>query len=212
MAKESKKIRDDLQNKYKFLRAGPIEQDLMSFGFDCGDGWLPILEDLFMKIDDVVKRDNLTEFKVVQVKEKFGGLRVYVRGGNAEITALINGAEETAAETCEDCGNTPAQRRSVHGYVRTQCSKCHAVSNWEDVVSARIIDYLEFEVTFADGLTGKVRILPSFLFGVFEKLKDPVFFNQIQVTNGFVTWPGELDLAPDAMYDAIKKDGEWIIQ
>jgi len=83
--------------------------------------------------------------------------------------------------------------------------------SWADVVSVRIIDHLEFEVTFADGLIGKVRILPSFLFGVFEKLKDPAFFNQIQVTNGFVTWPGELDLVPDAMYDAIKQHGEWIL-
>jgi len=38
---------------------------------------------------------------------------------------------------------------------------------WEDVVSVRVIAHLEFEVTFTDGLTGKVRILPTHLFGVF---------------------------------------------
>ncbi|TAN43433.1 MAG: DUF2442 domain-containing protein [Nitrospirae bacterium] len=81
-----------------------------------------------------------------------------------------------------------------------------------DVVSARIIDHLEFAVTFADGLTGNVRMLPSHLFGVFEKLKDPAVFNQLQVTDGFVSWPGEIDLAPDAMYQAIKQHGELILQ
>lgn len=81
-----------------------------------------------------------------------------------------------------------------------------------DVVSAGVIDHLEFAVTFADGLTGKVRMLPSHLFGVFEKLKDPVVFNQLQVTDGFVSWPGEIDLAPDAMYQAIKQHGEMVLQ
>jgi len=78
-----------------------------------------------------------------------------------------------------------------------------------DVISATIVDHLEFTVTFADGLTGRVRMLPSHLFGVFEKLKDPAVFNQLQVSNGFVSWPDEIDLAPDAMYEAILRDGEW---
>jgi Protein of unknown function (DUF2442) len=78
-----------------------------------------------------------------------------------------------------------------------------------DVISATIVDHLEFTVTFADGLTGRVRMLPSHLFGVFEKLKDSAVFNQLQVSNGFVSWPDEIDLAPDAMYEAIRRDGEW---
>ena len=80
-----------------------------------------------------------------------------------------------------------------------------------DVVSVNIIKHLEFNVTFSDGLSGRVRMLPSHLFGVFARLKDPGFFNQFQVTNGFVSWPDEIDLAPDAMYEAIRRDGEWLL-
>ncbi len=80
-----------------------------------------------------------------------------------------------------------------------------------DVISAKIVRHLEFTVTFADGLTGRVLMLPSHLYGVFEKLKDPDFFNKLQVTNGFVSWPDEIDLAPDAMYEAIRRDGEWLL-
>ncbi|MFO1429249.1 MAG: DUF2442 domain-containing protein [Candidatus Competibacteraceae bacterium] len=80
-----------------------------------------------------------------------------------------------------------------------------------DVIDVEVLDHLEFTVTFADGVTGRVRMLPSHLYGVFEKLKDPAFFNRIQVTDGFVSWPDELDLAPDAMYDEIKQHGEWIL-
>jgi hypothetical protein len=25
-------------------------------------------------------------------------------------------------------------------------------------------------------------------------------------------WPGEIDLAPDAMYDEIKKQGRWVLE
>jgi hypothetical protein len=42
-------------------------------------------------------------------------------------------------------------------------------------------------------------------------LQDPAVFGQLQVTDGFVTWPGELDLAPDAMYEAIKENGQWVL-
>ena len=81
-----------------------------------------------------------------------------------------------------------------------------------DVIEAHITRHLEFTVTFADGLTGTVKLLPSHCYGVFELLKDPDFFNQLTVSEGFVSWPDEIDLAPDAMYQAIKRDGEWVLQ
>ena len=71
---------------------------------------------------------------------------------------------------------------------------------------------LTLHVEFADGLQGTVRFLPSHLTGVFERLKDPEFFAQAAVAHGAVTWPGELDLAPDAMYDALKNHGDWVLQ
>jgi hypothetical protein len=84
------------------------------------------------------------------------------------------------------------------------------VTQW-DVVSATVTRHLEFSVTFADGLSGRVTLLPSHLHGVFAPLGDPALFEQLRVTNGFVAWPGDVDLAPDAMYDAIRRDGEWVL-
>jgi hypothetical protein len=81
-----------------------------------------------------------------------------------------------------------------------------------DVVEARVIGELSFRVKFKDGLSGTVQFLPSYLYGVFEKLKNPEFFNQLQVTNGFVSWGAdEIDLSPDSMYEAISKRGEWLL-
>lgn len=45
--------------------------------------------------------------------------------------------------------------------------------------------------------------------GVFARLRDPDLFGQVHIEHGAVTWPGELDLAPDAMHAAIKECGEW---
>lgn len=83
-----------LQDKYEFLRPTLLTEGLMAFAFDCDDGWLSILEDLFVEIDEEVKRSALTSFKVVQVKETFGILVVYVVGGNDTINELIAAALE----------------------------------------------------------------------------------------------------------------------
>ena len=48
--------------------------------------------------------------------------------------------------------------------------------------------------------------------GVFARLADPSLFAQVFVEHGAVTWPGEIDLAPDAMYAEIKKAGIWILK
>jgi hypothetical protein len=67
-------------------------------------------------------------------------------------------------------------------------------------------------VRFIDGLEGYVN-MKNFLFsdhaGIFVQLRDVELFSQATLVYGAVTWPGELDLAPDAMYDGIKATGEW---
>ena len=80
-----------------------------------------------------------------------------------------------------------------------------------DVVEVSAEKYLILSVRFADGLVGRVKFLPQRLKGVFAVLKDKEFFNKVFVDDGVVTWPGELDLAPDAMHAEIKKNGEWIL-
>ena len=81
-----------------------------------------------------------------------------------------------------------------------------------DVTHVETVAPLALRVQFADGTVGRVRFEPSHLTGVFSALKDPLVFQQARVEDGFVTWPGDLDLAPDAMYDAIKSRGEWVLR
>lgn len=72
----------------------------------------------------------------------------------------------------------------------------------------------EVRVGFPDGTTGLVRmgaLVNGEEAGVFASLRDPEVFNQAYLDFGAVTWPGEIDIAPDAMYDEIKAHGEWTL-
>lgn len=81
-----------------------------------------------------------------------------------------------------------------------------------DVKKVQLTGPLSFNVEFEDGLTGKVQLEKSHLTGVFESLKDLLMFQKIYIQGGVITWPGNLDLAPDAMYAEIKNKGEWILR
>ena len=69
-------------------------------------------------------------------------------------------------------------------------------------------------VHFLDGTKGTVDLkglIKSTSAGVFSSLRDPAVFALVRVELGAVTWPGEIDLAPDAMYEEIRNRGEWVV-
>jgi len=69
-------------------------------------------------------------------------------------------------------------------------------------------------VKFIDGLEGFVdleKLVMSENAGVFTALRDPLLFKNVYLKYGSVCWSGDLDIAPDAMYDGIKDKGEWIV-
>lgn len=83
--------------------------------------------------------------------------------------------------------------------------------NW-DVTDVSIIEHLVLSVRFADGTVGEVQFMPEHLTGVFAPLKNSDFFAEVYVNEGAVAWPNDIDLAPDAMYQAIKKHGRWVLK
>ncbi len=80
-----------------------------------------------------------------------------------------------------------------------------------DVVAVQVVADLSLRVRFADGTEGDVKFEASHLTGVFAALKAPLIFNKVFIDAGAVAWPGEIDLAPDAMYKAIKAQGCWVL-
>jgi hypothetical protein len=85
------------------------------------------------------------------------------------------------------------------------------VSPWR-VTEVEALPESRLRVVFADGVSGIVdlsRLVRSPEAGVFAALADAALFSRVKVDYGAVTWPGEIDLAPDAMHDAIQSHGEW---
>jgi hypothetical protein len=115
-----------LIGRYPILYQGhewPLTQNLMAFGFECGDGWFKIIDQLSADITLLDEKNGTTTI-AVQVKEKFGALRFYVQAGSDAIFDLIDKAEDESSRTCEMCGE-PGELRGV-GWVSTMCDKCWA--------------------------------------------------------------------------------------
>ncbi|OGT44943.1 MAG: hypothetical protein A3E82_01810 [Gammaproteobacteria bacterium RIFCSPHIGHO2_12_FULL_38_11] len=86
-------------------------------------------------------------------------------------------------------------------------------SPWS-LTEVKALENYMLEVTFIDKTHGFVdmkTLIHSKDAGVFSVLKDVELFNQVYLLYGAVTWPGEIDLAPDAMHDEIKAHGIWVL-
>jgi hypothetical protein len=82
------------------------------------------------------------------------------------------------------------------------------------LVKIEILSNYRLSVEFIDGTRGEVdlsRLLLSDQAGIFSQLRDPAIFAKAYIEYGAVTWPGEIDLAPDSMYDQIKNQGTWVL-
>ncbi len=98
------KIPKDCLKKYTIIQPDPtLRNNLMVFGFEIGEGWMSLVIELLDKIQHLV--DNNPEYsglQVIQVKEKFAQLRVYLNYYYGEIEDLIEEYEENLL-ICEVC-------------------------------------------------------------------------------------------------------------
>lgn len=110
----------------------PMTQTCMCWGIECGGGWFKVIDKMCAQLDAVRGATGL-DVAFGQVKQKFGGLRVY-RGAitfpegvsEAYVTtwaAIVNGiitaAEHEAANTCEETGAYGTMHVSPRGWFRT---------------------------------------------------------------------------------------------
>lgn len=79
-----------------------------------GNGWHSLLDIIFDKLETVSNPP-----KVIQVKEKWGGLRVYTDYMDTEIDRVIYEMESLSFKTCEVCGEVGALRG--RGWYYTSC-------------------------------------------------------------------------------------------
>ena len=124
----------DLKEKYPKL--------LKDIYIECGEGWKDIIKitceqilthESFLETtgvhvvefeDEITDEDDYCSVRIVQIKQKFGGLRVYYDGGDNIIREIVNEAETKALTVCEYCGSTEnVKLRKRNSWLYTGCDK-----------------------------------------------------------------------------------------
>lgn len=79
-----------------------------------------------------------------------------------------------------------------------------------DITNAQVVRHGRLRLTFADGLTGEIDVLPRMWGPVFEEARTPEGFARVAVDpeSGTVVWHGGADLAPDTLYERVRT-GIW---
>lgn len=79
-----------------------------------------------------------------------------------------------------------------------------------DVREVRPLDGFKAHFVFSDGTERDIDLDQYIHGGVFEPIRnDPELFRNMFVENGTITWPGEVDIAPDTLYYG-DEDPPWV--
>jgi hypothetical protein len=125
-------LKKHLMNTYKdILQINEIET---------GDGWFFIINELLKNIKRYTKKKTV----VVQIKEKFGKLRVYLSYQDEYLSGVINMAESMSGITCEECGKSnELVCLNSTGWLRTLCPCCVHPSKKEEYKQNRNMELIK---------------------------------------------------------------------
>ena len=103
---------------------------------DMPDGWrnafgLQMCEELKQALLEEGGEKLLSEYKIIQIKEKFGYLRWYDSWTTNKVQDIVCKYEDLSARTCISCGK-PATKIS-HGWICPWCDNC-ASEKLEDYI------------------------------------------------------------------------------
>lgn len=102
----------------------PVRDPLTAPGWPAvGDGWEDLLKRACRRMRAAVREDD-GMFRVVQIKEKYGTLRLYWEGALtppavAEVEEAVDLAEARSMTTCDVCGGIGVLRAG--GWMATRC-------------------------------------------------------------------------------------------
>lgn len=103
-------------------RHDDMRHTAMCWGFQCGDGWEPLIRKLSENLTKLAKWED-AEVVVSTVKEKYGTLSFYVWSGTDIMYDVIHGAENRSGSICEECG-AYGRVRSRGNWLACRCAPC----------------------------------------------------------------------------------------
>ena len=69
-----------------------------------------------------------------------------------------------------------------------------------EVIAVQALPDHHLLLTFENGEHKHFDMSPYLHYPVFHPLQNPGFFSLVKVNYGTVTWPGEIDIAPERLY------------
>lgn len=74
---------------------------------------------------ELIKFDFLDQFRFTQIKEKYGGLRLYCGAypAGSQVFEILSKYEKMSAHVCEVCGK-PGEILDVAGWFECRCKEC----------------------------------------------------------------------------------------
>jgi hypothetical protein len=70
-----------------------------------------------------------------------------------------------------------------------------------DVVSVKVLPDFQLELKFANGERRCFDMRPLLEMKPWRRIASPHLFERAAVEYGTVVWPGEIDIAPETLYD-----------
>lgn len=107
-------------------RNAGVMETCMCWGFECGDGWEPLIRRACEKLEPLIQEmgpEKVDKYlpRASQIKEKYGTLRFYFSSSTDEMDEITRQAEVESETTCEKCG-APGKERG-RGWYYTACDK-----------------------------------------------------------------------------------------
>lgn len=99
----------------------------ISYGIETGNGWLDIITEALVAIQkevDAYPPTLQSAFKLHQIKEKFGSLRIHMEVTDDTINNIIREVESYSSNVCATCGSLVDVTQNTHGFVRSLCTQC----------------------------------------------------------------------------------------
>ena len=105
-----------------------------NIGTSVPDGWSGIVMEFVVKLRELLSEDlaegEKSAFQVLQLKEKFGTIRLYYgftseeEGVEEKVKSLVNNLELESGSVCLDCGSRDEVEQTNTGWIATLCKKC----------------------------------------------------------------------------------------
>ena len=116
-------LQESLRERYPALLCDPPDSPIGERGIEVGNGWSELLVTVFNDLERAAQSEGSEVPAILQVKEKFGLLRITVRNPTDAIDDVLRKAEQASTAICETCGKpgAPADRP---GQMRVRCPAC----------------------------------------------------------------------------------------